>query len=65
MTCASKQIMLEISDEGLGFDPTEDFPGHLGLDSMRERASSLGGTLEIYSSLGHGTRILARIPSGY
>jgi PAS domain S-box-containing protein len=65
MTCASKQIMLEISDEGLGFDPTEDFPGHLGLDSMRERASRLGGTLEIYSSLGHGTRILARIPSGY
>ena len=64
MTCVSKQITLEISDDGLGFDPTNDFPGHLGLGSMRERASSLGGTLRIYSSPGHGTRILAQIPSG-
>jgi signal transduction histidine kinase len=64
MTCVPGQITLEISDDGLGFDPTQDFPGHLGLGSMRERASSLGGTIEVYSSPGRGTRVLARVPSG-
>jgi PAS domain S-box-containing protein len=59
-----QQVTLEISDDGLGFDPKQEFPGHLGLGSMRERASSLGGTLEIRSNPGQGTRIVARIPFG-
>jgi PAS domain S-box-containing protein len=53
---------LGISDDGIGFEPHDDFPGHLGLKSMRERATSLGGTLEVTSEPGHGVRILARIP---
>ena len=57
-------ITLEISDDGAGFDAHGDFPGHLGLKSMRERASRQGGTLEIVSRPGKGVRILARIPCG-
>jgi signal transduction histidine kinase len=35
----------------------------LGLRSMRERASRLGGALEVDSSSGKGTRLRARIPA--
>jgi len=54
---------LEIRDDGIGFDAGADFPGHLGLRSMRERAARLGGTLEVASGPGSGTTIRARIPS--
>ena len=53
---------LGISDDGVGFDARNDFPGHLGLKSMRERATRLGGTLEVASEPGHGVTILARVP---
>lgn len=62
MTCGPERMTLEISDDGVGFDPEGDFPGHLGLRSMRERALRLGGVLEVESSPGGGTRIRARIP---
>jgi signal transduction histidine kinase len=54
---------VEIRDDGLGFDAGADFPGHLGLRSMRERAARIGGTLEVSSSPGSGTTVRARIPS--
>ena len=41
-----ERVTLEISDDGMGFDAKGQFPGHLGLRSMRERASHLGGTLK-------------------
>ena len=31
-------LQLEVADNGTVFDPAGDFPGHLGLRSMRERA---------------------------
>jgi PAS domain S-box-containing protein len=60
--CDSEWITLEVSDDGIGFDTQGDFPGHLGLRSMRERALHLGGTLEVDSTSGKGTRICAQIP---
>jgi PAS domain S-box-containing protein len=62
VACDSKWITLEVSDDGIGFDALGDFPGHLGLRSMRERALHLGGTLEVDSTSGKGTRICAQIP---
>jgi signal transduction histidine kinase len=56
-------LLLEVRDDGIGFDPSRSFPGHLGLKSMRERAERLGGALEVESSPENGTRILVRIPS--
>jgi signal transduction histidine kinase len=55
-------ILLEISDTGLGFNPEQSFPGHLGLLSMRERLERLGGRLEIRSVPGQGTALRALIP---
>jgi signal transduction histidine kinase len=60
--CDSEWITLEVSDDGIGFDAQGGFPGHLGLRSMRERALRLGGTLEVDSTSGKGTRICAQIP---
>jgi signal transduction histidine kinase len=54
-------VALEVQDDGIGFDPTGNFPGHLGLKSMRERMERLGGTLTIESAPGAGTRVYATI----
>ena len=59
---ANGTVTLDVSDDGGGFDPTRDFPGHLGLRSMRERAERLGGTLRIESAPGEGTRVRVRVP---
>jgi len=55
-------VALEVQDNGLGFDPSGDFPGHLGLRSMRERVGRLGGTLDILSAPGQGTTVRATVP---
>ena len=55
-------LSLSVRDDGVGFDPSGDFPGHLGHRSMRERAARLGGTLVIESAPGQGTSISASIP---
>jgi signal transduction histidine kinase len=58
----SDGITLAIADDGIGFDPAGDFPGHLGLRSMRERVAKLGGSLQIESTPGSGTHIAVYIP---
>ncbi len=56
------RVVLHVRDDGVGFDALAAYPGHLGLQSMRERVASLGGALEIQSVAGRGTRICADIP---
>jgi signal transduction histidine kinase len=56
------EVMLEVIDNGVGFNPDQPFPGHLGLQSMRERVAHVRGTLEITSASGQGTQIRAIIP---
>jgi PAS domain S-box-containing protein len=58
----AETVTLEIRDNGVGFDPAGSFLGHFGLKSMRERASHLGGTLEMESAVGAGTSLTVRIP---
>jgi signal transduction histidine kinase len=55
-------VILEVRDNGVGFDPAGFFPGHLGLRSMQERVSHLGGSLQIESAPGQGTHMLAQVP---
>jgi len=62
LTGQANDILLEIQDNGKGFDPTGSFPGHLGLRSMRERAAKVNGTLTIESAHGQGTCISVRVP---
>lgn len=55
-------IILEVHDDGKGFDPTVTFPGHLGLLSIHERATQLGGTCSIESSSSQGTHLRVCVP---
>ena len=56
-------LQLAVEDNGRGFDPVlhRDRPS-LGLASMRERVQLFGGELDIESTPGHGTTILAWLP---
>jgi signal transduction histidine kinase len=51
------QLGLRVEDDGVGFDVTGSTGGH-GLNSMRRRAADAGGTLEIDSAPGRGTRVM-------
>jgi len=56
-------VTLLIQDDGVGFDPQGEYPGHLGLRSMAERAEKIGASLEIVSAPGQGTRLQVRVPT--
>jgi signal transduction histidine kinase len=56
------RVLLEISDDGRGFDPDRRHPGHYGLESMRGRATDIGGRLNIASAPGLGTVIRVETP---
>jgi len=59
--CHGNTIEVEVADTGPGFEPDSKVVGnHLGLLGMRERVASLGGTLEINSRPGSGTRLTTR-----
>ena len=53
---------LVVEDDGVGFDPYGSYPGHYGLQSMRERVERVGGRLTIESTAGHGVRVHADVP---
>lgn len=55
-------IHLAIEDNGKGFNPTQNTTG-FGLQGMRERASALGGELNLYSQPGTGCRICVSFPT--
>ncbi len=59
---SADEVILEVSDDGVGFDSEASFPGHLGLRSMRERAAGFGGRIEVESVPARGTRIDVHIP---
>jgi signal transduction histidine kinase len=56
-------IVLEIVDDGVGFDPSTAVEGGgLGLDGMIERAAQMGAELVLDSEPGAGTRVRVEIP---
>lgn len=59
-----REVSLEVSDEGMGFDPEEKFsaPRGWGLAGMKERAESVGGSFQVRSEAGRGTTIRVNIP---
>ncbi|MCX4432850.1 GAF domain-containing sensor histidine kinase [Streptomyces mirabilis] len=58
--------VLRVSDDGTGFEPTAIRAAgrHLGLVSMRDRSSGVGGTLSVESAPGKGTTIEMEVPGG-
>jgi signal transduction histidine kinase len=60
-----RRVTLRVVDDGRGFDPDARAvrSRRLGLTSMHERASSLGGTLTITSAPGRGTTVELGFPA--
>jgi len=58
-----KGLTLAVVDDGVGFDADAVPVKGLGLISMRERLEPLGGTLEIHSRPGTGTRLNVFVPA--
>ncbi len=55
-----QKFWILIEDDGIGFNPGEKSPiagEHIGLSAMQQRIEAIGGTLEIESEPGDGTRI--------
>lgn len=61
------RLLVEVEDDGVGFsgDAESISPARgLGLVSVRERVSRLGGTFNIVSHPGQGTRLIVSLPDG-
>ena len=55
---APGQALLEIADDGTGFEPARARSGGgMGLRGMEERAAEIGARLEIESAAGSGTTV--------
>jgi signal transduction histidine kinase len=54
-------IVLEVVDNGTGFDP-EAVSGGLGLLNLRNRAEELNGTFQVLSGASEGTRVIWAVP---
>jgi PAS domain S-box-containing protein len=57
------RLSLVVEDSGIGFDPQQVSGRQFGLRGIRERARLFGGTAQIRSSPGCGTRVVVELPS--
>ncbi len=55
-------LEFSVQDDGAGFDPVAT-PRGMGLQIMVDRVEALGGSLEVQSALGEGTRVVGRVPA--
>lgn len=54
-------VRLEVGDDGAGFDPSSSSRG-MGLANLRTRAAELGGTVDVESNVGGGTKVRVEVP---
>jgi signal transduction histidine kinase len=59
LTSVAGGLDVEVADRGRGFDP--DRAEGSGLEGLRDRVQALGGSLELISAPGEGTRVVARL----
>ena len=55
-------LHIEVQDRGRGMVAVTDEDPHFGIRIMRARAEAIGGTLEMTSTPGHGTTVVAELP---
>jgi signal transduction histidine kinase len=63
LAATDREIRLEVTDDGIGFEPARRADTGLGLSSMRERMVSIGGTFAIRSTPFAGTTIELTAPT--
>jgi signal transduction histidine kinase len=59
LLCSAQDLQLIIEDDGIGFplEPQTQATNHWGIRGMRERATVLGSTLNLFSQHNHGTQL--------
>jgi NarL family two-component system sensor histidine kinase YdfH len=57
-----KYLLIEMADNGIGFEPEAVQTGHFGLLGIGERARLAGGEFDIHSRPGEGTQLVIRLP---
>jgi signal transduction histidine kinase len=62
--CVDKEVRLTVVDDGAGFDLSTRAGDGIGLKSMRERAATLRGRVDIVSAPGQGTAVTLIVPVG-
>ena len=63
LRCNGSKLLLEVKDQGQGFDPAKEARGGgSGLSGMRERVTLAGGQLDLESRPGRGTRVFVQLP---
>jgi signal transduction histidine kinase len=60
----AEELLIEIKDDGIGFDSSHRTGHGLGLLGMRERVEQLGGIASVESGNGQGTAVSVRLPLG-
>lgn len=60
-TASRIRAIVQVEDNGIGFDPTLLRPGHYGLRGMGEQAALIEAQLEVRSVPGKGTRIVIAV----
>lgn len=62
LECSDLVVSLSVRDDGCGQDAVRGQEEHMGLTGMRERITALGGSVDVYSEVGRGFGITARVP---
>jgi signal transduction histidine kinase len=60
LATSDDELTFEVTDDGRGFEP-QTRPAGSGLQGMADRLDAIGGTLEVWSEPGRGTRIMGRV----
>jgi two-component system sensor histidine kinase DegS len=60
--CNGKDCEITISDDGQGFDPTVVREDGNGLKNMKTRMETIGGTFELSTKNGSGTKVCLAFP---
>ena len=63
VAAGTDSLLVEVQDDGIGFNPDDQPSLHFGLRLLQERLEGCGGTLSLESQLGEGTRLRATIPT--
>jgi two-component system, NarL family, sensor kinase len=61
------RIVLTVEDDGVGFDPTtigaRRAEGHVGMHVLADVVNRYGGTVNVESAPGKGTRVIVEVPT--
>ena len=62
LSFGTRELRMQVDDDGCGFDTSTPANGHYGIIGMRERIEHLGGKFVLRSGPGEGTHLAVAVP---